>query len=278
MAKNIYLRFPGGRAKALTLSYDDGVETDIRLIEIMKKHGLKGTFNINSGLFAPEGTVYPKGTVHRRMSQSQCLAAYKDSGMEVAVHGYKHPFWDKMPIAQTLCDISKDRETLETLFDTTIRGAAYPYGAYNDDVVDVLDKCGIVYCRGVAPDAGFQMPQNWLEWKPTCHHNANSLNLFKQLAERPVRTEPNLFYLWGHSYEFDGQDNWHVIEEFAEYAGGREDFWYATNIEVYEVYEAFSRLVISFDGTHIYNPNCKPVWFAADGKVYEIGAGESLVI
>jgi len=40
MAKNIYLRFPGGRAKALTLSYDDGVETDIRLIEIMKKHGL----------------------------------------------------------------------------------------------------------------------------------------------------------------------------------------------------------------------------------------------
>ena len=40
--------FPGKKRKVLTLSYDDGVEQDIRLVEIMKKHGLKGTFNINT--------------------------------------------------------------------------------------------------------------------------------------------------------------------------------------------------------------------------------------
>lgn len=57
---SIFMRFPGGKSKALTLSYDDGVAQDIRLIEIMKKHGLKGTFNINSGLYAPEGTTNPK--------------------------------------------------------------------------------------------------------------------------------------------------------------------------------------------------------------------------
>lgn len=34
-----FLRFPGGKAKALTFSYDDGVEQDIRLIEIFRKHG-----------------------------------------------------------------------------------------------------------------------------------------------------------------------------------------------------------------------------------------------
>lgn len=53
----IFLRYPKGLTKALTLSYDDGVEQDIRLIEIMRKHGLKGTFNINSELYAPEGNV-----------------------------------------------------------------------------------------------------------------------------------------------------------------------------------------------------------------------------
>ena len=42
----IFMRFPGGKKKALTLSYDDGVEQDIRLIDIMKKNGLKGTFNL----------------------------------------------------------------------------------------------------------------------------------------------------------------------------------------------------------------------------------------
>ena len=39
---SIFIQFPKGKKKALTLSYDDGVEQDIRLIEIMKQHGLKG--------------------------------------------------------------------------------------------------------------------------------------------------------------------------------------------------------------------------------------------
>ena len=45
----LIMRFPKGKAKALTLSYDDGVEQDIRLMDIMDKNGLKGTFNLNSG-------------------------------------------------------------------------------------------------------------------------------------------------------------------------------------------------------------------------------------
>ena len=42
------LRFPGFLTRACTLSYDDGVRDDARLIEIMRKYGLKGTFNLNS--------------------------------------------------------------------------------------------------------------------------------------------------------------------------------------------------------------------------------------
>lgn len=71
---NTFMRFPEGRLKAVTLSYDDGMDQDIRLIEIMKKNGLKGTFNLNSGLYAPEGTVYPKEQIWvRRMSRSQAI-------------------------------------------------------------------------------------------------------------------------------------------------------------------------------------------------------------
>ena len=64
----MFMRFPKGRAKALTLSYDDGTEQDIRLIRIMNQNGLKGTFNLNSGRFAPEGTVYPPEEFHRKLS------------------------------------------------------------------------------------------------------------------------------------------------------------------------------------------------------------------
>ena len=46
------MRFPGGRKKALTFSYDDGVEQDIRLIEIMKKNdGNKTITYLITGIF-----------------------------------------------------------------------------------------------------------------------------------------------------------------------------------------------------------------------------------
>ena len=46
------MRFPVFKSKAVTISYDDGVKADKKLIEIMNENGLKGTFNLNSGLFS----------------------------------------------------------------------------------------------------------------------------------------------------------------------------------------------------------------------------------
>ena len=45
----MYMRLKDGKSKVFTMSYDDGVVQDIRLSEIMKQNGLKGTFNVNSG-------------------------------------------------------------------------------------------------------------------------------------------------------------------------------------------------------------------------------------
>ena len=274
----MYLRFPGGKPKALTFSYDDGVETDKRLIDIFKAHDLKGTFNINSLLFAPEGTVYPKGTIHRRMSKSECYNTYKNSGMEVAIHGAEHLFWSEAPKDVTTLDIVKDRELLEEMFDEVIRGGAYPFGDFNDDTVDALKSAGIVYCRAVKPTEGFRLPQDWLRLCPTCHHDHPRLF---ELADRFLAFEDNgwhpyLFYVWGHSYEFDQKDNWDRIEAFAEKISHKEDVWYATNIEIYDYVEAYRRLQVSLDGKRIHNPSAVPVWLSVNSKIHEIPAGETV--
>ena len=109
---DLWMRFPGGKAKAFTMSYDDGVEQDIRLIEIMNRFGLKGTFNLNAGLFAPEGTVYPKGQISRRLSAKRALELYRDSGNEVAIHGLTHPFLDKIPVPRMVYEIVEDRTSV----------------------------------------------------------------------------------------------------------------------------------------------------------------------
>ena len=161
----LFMRFPEGKAKALTLSYDDGVEQDIRLIEIMNAHGLKGTFNLNSGGYAPEGTVYPSGHIHRRMSKSQVTEVYSDSGHEVAVHGLTHPFLEQLSENMVMWEVLKDRENLENQFGTIVRGMAYPFGTYSDLVVECLKKAGIVYSRTVISSHNFKLPQTGCVWK-----------------------------------------------------------------------------------------------------------------
>ena len=136
---SLYMRFPKGKRKVLTLSYDDGVEQDIRLIALMNQYGLKGTFNINSGLYAPEGTVYEKGHIHRRMTQQQVTEVYSASGQEVAVHTLTHPFLEQLPRDRCSYEIIKDRENLETQFKTIITGMAYPFGTLSDEVVATLE-------------------------------------------------------------------------------------------------------------------------------------------
>ena len=104
------------------------------------------------------------------------------------------------------------------------------------------------------------------------------MDLAKRFVEETPRTASAtwMFYLWGHSYEFDNNDNWNVIEKFAEYAGGHENVWYATNIEIYNYVKAYESLETSYDKKIVHNPAGIDVWVELEGNLYEIKAGETL--
>ncbi len=275
----IYMRFPGGKAKALTLSYDDGVEQDARLISILNRYGLKCTFNLNSGLFAAEGTVYPEGQVHRRMTRQQCLGLYAQSGHEVALHGFCHAHMEQLSGAAALRDILRDRETLESMFHTLVRGMAYPFGTYSDALVEMLAYAGVAYARTVESTEGFAIPTDWLRMPATCHHNNPRLmELAQQFLEAPDTAYPMLFYLWGHSYEFEQDDNWDVIEKFSEKVGSNPQVWYATNMEVYDYVTAYRSLVFGVDEARVYNPTCRKLYFCSAGTEYGIESGETITL
>ena len=282
MEKNmaqVFMRFPGGREKALTFSYDDGVEQDQKLIDIFKEYGMRATFNLNSGLYAEEETKYPEGQVHRRMSESMVSKLYKQEGIEVAIHGSTHPWLDHMPVNMCTKDLMEDREKLEQQFGTIVRGMAYPYGTYNDDVVASMRAVGIVYSRNVHSTHNFDMPQDWMRLPSTCHHNDPELmNLANRFLTETGWGRPWMFYLWGHSYEFEQNNNWEVIEEFVKLMANRDDIWYATNIEIYNYQDAFKRLLFSMDGKIVTNPTAYELWFWLNGKVYSVKAGETLTI
>ncbi|MNP06618.1 Polysaccharide deacetylase [compost metagenome] len=264
MSKRIRLDlFPGGVRKVLTMSYDDGKEADRRLVEIFNHNGIRGTFNLNSGLLG----------IGDRIPSDQVDQLYK--GHEVAVHTVHHPSLLFVPTEELSPEILGDRIALESLVGYPVRGMAYPNGYYDSKLSATLPTFGIEYARTVESHGQFKLPTSLLEWHPTCHHNHNLLEIGERFATLSKTNAPFLLYVWGHSYEFDQDHNWHVIEQFCEQLSKRDDIWYATNIEIVSYIKALQRLVFSGDCSMVYNPTALRLWFSVGDSMVEIEPGET---
>ncbi len=268
----IYMRFPGGRDKCLTLSYDDGVTQDARMIELMKQYGIAGTFNINSGKYGARG-IYA-----HRMPLEECREVYLNNPLvEIATHSVNHPSIGVIPTAQAMGEIIDDRANIERDFSVLCRGHAYPHGSFTPELKEILRLAGIAYARTTKSTLAFDIPADWLELPATCHHkNPRLMELAEKFLTDEITRSPYLFYLWGHTYEFDKDDNWYIIEEFFQTVGRREDIWYATNIQVYDYVQAYKQLIFSADGNMAYNPTATDLWVKAGKNVLKIPSGESV--
>lgn len=219
-----------GKMKALTFSYDDGVEQDVRLIEILDRYHLRGTFNLNMGLQSPDVTFQSGNLTVRRLPLSALRDTYKNH--EVAGHAYTHQHLEAMTGAALREEIHRGQQEIEQFFARKVVGFAYPYGTYHDEAVEALSQEGVLYARTTAQTSAFDLPQDMLRMSTTCRHGAPEL---LRLAEQFVALKPQkpqLFYLWGHSYEFARHDNWELIEAFCRIVSGQDDIFYGTNQEV----------------------------------------------
>lgn len=263
---NVYVCFPEGKAKALTMSYDDGKVQDERLVGIFNQYGIKGTFNINYGLM--QDTRYGI-----RLPAERVRELYR--GHEVATHCLTHPTIERCPLVQVAAEILEDRKGLEALTGQLVRGHAYPNGSYSGQIKQLFRQLGIAYGRVVESIPNYALPADPLEWHPTCHHNDPELMKKAEFfAGFQKRQYLKLMNVWGHSYEFDDRDNWDVIEEFCKYMGGREDIWYATNIEIIDYMEAAGNLKFSANNEMVYNPGVQSIWLQLNSdKCVEIRGG-----
>ncbi|MCI8798587.1 polysaccharide deacetylase family protein [Acetatifactor muris] len=263
----VYTCFPEGKAKALTMSYDDGKLQDERLVEIFNKYGIKGTFNLNYGLMEQD----PRRIVRERIRELY-------QGHEVATHTMTHPTIARCPLVEVAREVLEDRIGLEGLTGGLVRGHAYPNGSYSEEIRQLFRQLGIAYGRVVEARADYELPADPLEWHPTCHHNDPELMKKAEFfAEFQKKQYLKLMYVWGHSYEFDDRDNWNVIEEFCRYMGGRTDIWYATNIEIIDYMDAAGNLKFSGNNEMVYNPGAGSVWLKVnDEKIVEVKGGTAV--
>ena len=90
--------------------------------------------------------------------------------------------------------------------------------------------------------------------------------------------ESLLFYVWGHSYEFDDNGNWNVLDNLLDTVCSQDDVWYATNGEIYRYVTAYNALVWAVEDVCVYNPSALDVWVERNKVTYCVPSGKTIAI
>jgi peptidoglycan/xylan/chitin deacetylase (PgdA/CDA1 family) len=275
----IEMLFPQGKKKALILSFDDGRTEDSRLVKLMNKYGLIGTFHLNSNKLGTQDYLI----------KTDIKELFK--GHEVSVHSFNHPSFTSLSTIDVVYEVVEDRKELERLMGYPIRGMAYPFGNNNDMVIDAVEGLGIEYARTVEENTAFKIPENFLKWQPTIHlfgktnylpndtafEKTELVHFYKVIKDFVSTKNLALLDVWGHSWEMgNNQGKWEETEKFFSMLANNPEIHFSSQIDLVDYIHAFRQLKFSVEKNVVYNPSSITVFFGKNGKVYSVPSGSTI--
>ncbi len=279
---NIEMLFPDGKTKALILSYDDGTIFDRKLVALMNKYHLIGTFHLNSNKLGTD--------IHfNYLNKDEVKTLY--TGHEVSVHSANHPNLPDISKIDVINEIIEDRKELERLVGYPVRGMAYPFGNTNDEVVEAITGLGIEYARTVGDTQNFEIPNEFLRWHPTIHQFAKAywepnqpekdkkeLDFFNKLIHEFLNINTvAVIDIWGHSWEMGtDQNKWEDTEKFFQLLANNPLIYYAKQIDLVDYVKAYRNLKFSVDKNWVTNTSSLDIFIKKNDKVYQISKGATI--
>ncbi len=212
----------------VTTSWDDGHPSDLRLADLLHKHGAHGTFYV------------PNRNSEGRPVLSSAEIRHVSERFEIGGHTMDHVVLTGLPPGQTRAQILNNKESIEDITGRELRIFAYVRGRYDQNVIELVKAAGFRFARtvknfsshpGIDP---FRIPtttqffahtiatsfRNYLSGGTTLQRAAvlsrviNSSNLTDRCAgaaDACARLGGH-FHLWGHSWELDEHDLWGELD------------------------------------------------------------------
>ena len=290
--------FPGWVRKSISFTIDDGViQWDKKFIDIVKKGGIKGTFNISGFHFeklSVEGyrelyegyeianhvRLHPfaiKDGVEYVIKDTACPESaevntdlYPFEGEEGVYYIMTTKGWRKIASTEAYIRLTLEaNEQIKQVFgDNFPIGFVWPFHLQsNKELFERLKMLGFYALRmtGASYDTtGFALPKDRTQWT----YNANNVTLLdtaKLYREYPDDGELKTFIFGLHSSDYQKSKNWCDLEKFTDEYGNRPDeFWYATNYEIFAYEDAVKSAIVREN--EVENPSDVALYIKIDGE------------
>ncbi len=240
-------------SKYFTMSFDDGITQDARIMDICRKYNMPCTFNLNTGLFGVNwpwvGEVLGKpGLSHQRYTEEEIRSGIYN-GFDAEVHTLCHPslagnYGDN---AEALIhEVGDDAKNIEALTGVAPLGMAYPGGREEDTspfvIKTIVENTPVRFARLAVSQKNpedFPLPDCFMKWYPSLA--VVEMARCKELAKSFIAAVPVdrdlLFYVWGHGYDLDSENLWDEFEELVAMISAAPDVKCVSNADFYTLFK-----------------------------------------
>jgi len=223
----------------ITTSWDDGNPADMRVAEMLSRHGLTGT-------------LYIPRAIETGVMSSQQLRELAEK-FEIGAHTLNHVFLTDVDLSKATDEIAGSKKWVEDSTGHSCPMFCPPAGRYNPQHLPIFKKSGFVGIRTVefmsfdtprsdksGPPSLLEMPttmqafpqpvRNYLKnlakrrawgnlWRYVVHGRSRDwVVLARRLLNRASK-EGGVFHLWGHSWELEQTGQWSRLDQVLKLLG-----------------------------------------------------------
>lgn len=213
----------------ITTSWDDGHPLDLRVAELLSKHGLSGTF------YVPRSAE--RGTMNRRAMRDL------SQSFEVGAHTLEHVVLTEVTAEQARQEIVGSKQWIEDVVDAPCSVFCPPKGHYTARHAGMVRQAGFLGMRSCELasvdfprlcDGLFLLPttvqvfpgirvldfvRNSVKrytfgnlWRFVVHGRSLEWYALSRALLRHVRVNGGVFHLWGHSWEIEDAAQWRRLD------------------------------------------------------------------
>lgn len=231
----------------VTTSWDDGHHHDVRMAELLTRHGLKGTVYV--AFNEPSEPQISKDEIR----------TLDDMGVEIGSHTLSHRLLTEIPQGEVPAELIESKKRLDDILGHPIEAISYPLGYHNDLVLRTWREAGyrlgrttkafqtgmsfepalmpitveffrrsrVAIARHAARDIN---ASGLLRWA-AAGFSSEPLYLARHFFDR-VAANGGIFHLTARSWEIEEFGLWSELEDLFRHIGSHSEIEALTNIGV----------------------------------------------